>query len=214
LLTFFYRLLIHKELINHSFALAIFICVIFFTDNQWNKGHLRIFLMEKLDLKAYLSIPLRSRKSVKNKEMKHLSYKTKFATKETHQAEWFVIDASGQKVGRLASKVASVLRGKHKPTYTPHTDAGDYVIILNAQGVEFSGNKLVQKQYQTYSGYPGGQKSESAKSLMNRAPIKVVEHAVKGMLPKNRLGRKMYKKLFVYEGAEHPHGAQKPAELK
>ena len=145
--------------------------------------------------------------------MKHLSYKTKFANKETHQPEWFVVDVAGITVGRACSKIASVLRGKHKPSYTPHADAGDYVIVLNASQVTFSGNKMLDKQYITYSGYPGRQKSEAAKDLLARAPERVIERAVKGMLPKNRLGRKMYKKLFVYAGSEHPHGAQKPSVL-
>ncbi len=145
--------------------------------------------------------------------MRHLSYKTKFANKQTHVAEWFVVDVEGVTVGRACSKIASVLRGKHKATYTPHADAGDNVIVLNADKVTFSGNKWEDKKYITYSGYPGGQKSEAAKDLMARAPEKVIERAVKGMLPKNRLGRKMYKKLFVYTGTEHPHAAQKPTVL-
>jgi large subunit ribosomal protein L13 len=145
--------------------------------------------------------------------MRYLSYKTKFANKETHKAEWFVVDVEGVTVGRACSKIASVLRGKHKATYTPHADAGDYVIVLNADKITFSGNKWEDKKYITYSGYPGGQKSEAAKDLMARAPEKVIERAVKGMLPKNRLGRKMYKKLFVYKGTEHPHSAQKAAVL-
>ena len=145
--------------------------------------------------------------------MRHLSYKTKFAKKETHQPEWFIVDVAGVTVGRACSKIASVLRGKHKPTYTPHTDAGDFVIVINADKITFSGNKWEDKKYITYSGYPGGQKSEIAKALLERAPEKIVERAVKGMLPKNRLGRKMYRKLFVYTGTEHPHAAQKPTEL-
>lgn len=146
--------------------------------------------------------------------MRHLSYKTKFANKETHQAEWFVVDAAGQTVGRLCTKIASVLRGKHKPTYTPHADAGDFVIVLNADKVVFTGDKMNQKIYLDYSGYPGGQKQQTAKVLMNRHPERIVERAVKGMLPKNKLGRAMYKKLHVYVGTAHPHAAQKPSELK
>ena len=146
--------------------------------------------------------------------MRHLSYKTKFANKETHQAEWFVVDASGQTVGRLCAKIATVLRGKHKPTYTPHADAGDFVIVLNAEKVVFTGDKINQKVYLDYSGYPGGQKQQTARVLMNRHPERIVERAVKGMLPKNKLGRAMYKKLHVYAGTVHPHGAQKPSELK
>ena len=146
--------------------------------------------------------------------MRHLSYKTKFANKETHKAEWFVVDAAEQTVGRLCTRLASVLRGKHKPTYTPHADAGDFVIVLNAEKIQFTGNKLDQKVYLDYSGYPGGQKQTTARVMMNRHPERVIERAVKGMLPKNKLGRAMYKKLHVYKGASHPHGAQKPAELK
>lgn len=146
--------------------------------------------------------------------MRHLSYKTKFANKETHQAEWFVVDASGQTVGRLCAKIATVLRGKHKPTYTPHADAGDFVIVLNAEKVVFTGDKLDQKVYLDFSGYPGGQKQQTARVLMNRHPERIIERAVKGMLPKNKLGRAMYKKLHVYAGGSHPHTAQKPSELK
>ena len=146
--------------------------------------------------------------------MRHLSYKTKFANKETHQAEWFVVDAAGQTVGRLCTKIASVLRGKHKPTYTPHADAGDFVIVINAGQIVFTGDKMNQKIYLDFSGYPGGQKQQTAKVLMNRHPERIVERAVKGMLPKNKLGRAMYKKLHVYAGATHPHVAQKPTALK
>jgi len=146
--------------------------------------------------------------------MRHLSYKTKFANKETHKAEWFVVDATNQTVGRLCTKLATVLRGKHKPTYTPHADAGDFVIVLNAEKVVFTGDKLNQKVYLDYSGYPGGQKEQTAKVLLARHPERIVERAVKGMLPKNKLGRAMYKKLHVYTGDTHPHGAQKPTELK
>ena len=146
--------------------------------------------------------------------MRHLSYKTKFAKKETHKAEWHIVDVEGITVGRACSKIASVLRGKHKATYTPHMDAGDFVIVINAAKVTFSGNKWEDKKYITYSGYPGGQKSETAKHLLARAPERIVEKSVKGMLPKNKLGRKMYKKLFVYADTKHPHGAQKPSELK
>jgi len=146
--------------------------------------------------------------------MRHLSYKTKFANKETHKAEWFVVDATNQTVGRLCTKLATVLRGKHKPTYTPHADAGDFIIVLNAEKIVFTGDKLNQKIYLDYSGYPGGQKQQTAKVLLGRHPERIIERAVKGMLPKNKLGRAMYKKLFVYAGGSHPHGAQKPADLK
>ena len=146
--------------------------------------------------------------------MRHLSYKTKFAKKETHQPEWFIVDVAGVTVGRACAKIASVLRGKHKPTYTPHMDAGDFVIVINSSQVTFSGNKWEDKKYITYSGYPGGQKSEIAKHLLQRAPERIIEKAVKGMLPKNKLGRKMYKKVFVYANDAHPHAAQKPTVLE
>ena len=113
----------------------------------------------------------------------------------------------------MCAKIASVLRGKNKAYYTPHVDCGDFVIVINCEKVKFTGNKMEDKEYLTYSGYPGGQKGEAAQDLLKRRPEVVVERAIKGMLPKNRLGRKMYKKMFVYAGAAHPHGAQKPTEL-
>ena len=134
--------------------------------------------------------------------------------KETHQREWWVVDAEGKTLGRLVSEIAKVLRGKHKPTYTPHFDAGDYVIVLNSDKISLSGKKWDQKTYITYSGYPGGQKSIVAKDLNAKKPYALVENAVKGMLPKNRLGRAMFKKLFVYQGSEHPHTAQQPKTLE
>ena len=145
--------------------------------------------------------------------MRHLSYKTKFANKQNYKPEWFVIDAAGQSVGRVSVKIATILRGKHKPTYTPHDDAGDNVIVLNAEKVVFTGDKLNKKVYIDYSGYPGGQKQETAKNLLARRPEQIIERAVKGMLPKNRLGRAMFKKAFVYTGTEHPHAAQKPTSI-
>lgn len=146
--------------------------------------------------------------------MDTLSYKTQSAKREKVERKWHIIDAEGEVVGRLCSKIATVLRGKHKPSYTPHVDTGDYVIVVNAEKVRFTGNKLYQKEYQRYSGYPGGQKSRSAKEMLDKKPISVIEIAVKGMLPKNRLGRAMFKKLFVYEGEAHPHEAQQPEELE
>lgn len=145
--------------------------------------------------------------------MRHLSFKTRFANKQTHQPEWFIVDATGLTLGRMSTKIATVLRGKHKPTYTPHADAGDYIIVINADKIILSGDKLNQKVYIDFSGYPGGKKEEAAKDLLNRRPEKLIERAVKGMLPKNRLGRAMYKKLFVYKGDTHPHAAQKPKQL-
>ncbi len=145
--------------------------------------------------------------------MDTLSYKTKSAKNETVERKWHVIDAEGEVVGRLCTKIATVLRGKHKPSYTPHVDTGDYVIVINATKVKFTGAKWDDKEYQTFSGYPGGQKRMVAKEMLAKKPIRIIELAVKGMLPKNKLGRAMYKKLFVYEGAEHPHQAQKPEVL-
>jgi len=143
-----------------------------------------------------------------------LSYKTVSANKATVQPKWYVVDGEGEVVGRLATRIASVLRGKHKPDYTPHVDNGDYVIIINADKVRFTGNKLDEKEYQTFSGYPGGQKRRTAKEMFVKRPTMVMELAVKGMLPKTKLGRAMIKKLFIYEGASHPHAAQKPEPFK
>ena len=140
--------------------------------------------------------------------------KTFMQRKEDVQRDWYVVDAEGQTLGRLASKVANVLRGKHKPTYTPHVDGGDYVIIVNAEKVVLTGNKLNDKIYYNHSRYTGGLRERTAKEMVEKYPVEMVERAVKGMLPKGRLGRQMYKKLFVYEGENHPHSAQMPKELK
>lgn len=133
--------------------------------------------------------------------------------KETVERKWYVIDAEGKPLGRVASKAAHILRGKHKATYTPHIDCGDYVIIVNASKVLLTGNKLEDKKYYSHSGYPGGLRTRTAKEMIEKYPEEMVEKAVKGMLPKNRLGRAMYKKLFVYVGSEHKHSAQKPVEM-
>ena len=133
--------------------------------------------------------------------------------KETVTRNWYVIDAEGKPLGRVASKAAVVLRGKHKPTYTPHVDCGDYVSIVNASKVLLTGNKMEDKKYYNHSQYPGGLRIRTAKEMVERYPEEMVEKAVKGMLPKNRLGRSMYKKLFVYAGENHPHMAQKPEEM-
>ena len=146
--------------------------------------------------------------------MDTLSYKTVSANAQTVDQKWYVIDAEGEIVGRLATRLATVLRGKHKPSYTPHVDTGDYIIVLNADKVRFTGNKLDDKVYLRYSGYPGGQKKRTAKEMMDKKPFDVLEKAVRGMLPKTKLGRSMIKKLFLYEGTEHPHIAQKPTEFK
>lgn len=146
--------------------------------------------------------------------MSNLHFTTKHANAATVQRQWHVVDGTNQTVGRMCAKIAAMLRGKHKASYTPHVDTGDYIIVINCEKVVFTGNKQEQKLYDTFSGYPGGRKEETAESLLKRRPEVVIERAVKGMLPKNRLGRQMYKKLFVYAGAEHPHKAQQPKELK
>lgn len=146
--------------------------------------------------------------------MSKLHFTTKHANAATVQRNWYVVDGTNQTVGRMCSRIAAMLRGKNKASYTPHVDTGDYIIVINCDKVVLTGNKLDQKVYDTFSGYPGGLKEEVARNLINRRPEVVIERAVKGMLPKNRLGRQMYKKLFVYAGAEHPHKAQQPKELK
>jgi len=141
------------------------------------------------------------------------SYKTKSANKQTVEHKWFVVDATNMVVGRLATQIAHVLRGKHKPSYTPHVDTGDYVIVLNADKVRFTGQKWDKKEYIRFSGYPGGQKRRTAKEALVKKPESIIENAVRGMLPKNSLGRDMFRKLFVYTGDQHPHAAQKPTDL-
>jgi len=145
--------------------------------------------------------------------MRHLSFKTQSANEKIVTRDWHVVDATNQTLGRMTSQIASILRGKNKAYYTPHFDCGDYVIVINSNKVKLTGNKLEDKEYQTYSMHPGGQKIEMAREMINRRPNLMIERAIKGMLPKNRLGRAMYKKLFVYEGAEHPHKAQNPKTL-
>ncbi len=138
-----------------------------------------------------------------------------FVTKEADiTRDWFIVDAAGQSLGRLASKIAAVLRGKHKPIFTPGLDTGDFVVVINAEQVTVTGNKLTEKFYYRYSGYPGGMTAISLRDQLAKHPDRVLEHAVWGMLPHNRLGRAMLKKLKVYGGAEHPHEAQKPSVLK
>ena len=136
--------------------------------------------------------------------------KTYVTKNENVQREWFVVDASGQTLGRLATRVAQVLRGKHKPIYTPAIDTGDYVNVVNAGKVHVTGRKLDQKIYYRHSGYPGGLKEITLRNLLQKHPTRAIEFAVRGMLPKNRLGRRMFKKLKVYAGPDHPHGAQQP----
>jgi len=140
--------------------------------------------------------------------------KTYMATKESVQRKWYLIDAADKTLGRLASQIASILRGKHKPIYTPHVDTGDHVIVINAEKIRLTGNKLQDKKYYRHSGYPGGLKVRTAADLLSSGrPERVLKLAVWGMLPHNRLGRKMFKKLKVYAGNEHPHSAQQPEKL-
>ncbi len=134
--------------------------------------------------------------------------------KENIERKWYVIDATGISLGRVATKAATVLRGKHKPTYTPYVDCGDYVIVINADKVKLTGNKLNDKMYYNHSGYPGGLRERNAKTMIQNYPEEMMERAIKGMLPHGRLGRAMGKKLFVYRDENHKHAAQKPVELK
>lgn len=145
--------------------------------------------------------------------MDTLSYKTVSGNKETADKKWFIVDAENQTVGRLSSQVAKILRGKHKTCFTPHADCGDNVIVINAEKVSFSGTKLENKEYVRYSGYPGGQKFTSAQEMLEKHPERLIEKAIKGMLPKNTLGRALYRNLKVYTGSEHNHEAQKPELL-
>jgi large subunit ribosomal protein L13 len=143
-----------------------------------------------------------------------LSFKTISANAATAQKEWVVIDANGEVLGRLASQVAKILRGKNKPSFTPHADCGDNVIVINADKVRLTGKKMTDKVYVRHTGYPGGQRFETPEGYLKRRPTFVIEHAVKGMLPKNRLGAVLLKNLKVYAGAEHPHEAQSPKVVK
>jgi large subunit ribosomal protein L13 len=140
--------------------------------------------------------------------------KTFSARAEDIERKWFVVDAQGQTLGRLATRIATVLRGKHKPVYTPHLDCGDYVIVVNADKIHVTGQKLEQKTYYRHSGYPGGLRQVSLRRQLQVHPDRVIEAAVRGMLPHNRLGRKMFKKLKVYAGPMHPHAAQQPTALE
>ena len=146
--------------------------------------------------------------------MKSLSYKTESARKETVEHKWFVIDAEGMVLGRMCSHIANILRGKHRTDFTPHVDCGDYVIVLNADKVRLTGKKMAQKEYQTFSGYPGGRKVTLAVNQMAKHPTSLIEIGVRGMLPKTKLGNAMIKKLMVYTEGTHPHEAQKPEVLE
>ncbi|NHF58404.1 50S ribosomal protein L13 [Flavobacteriaceae bacterium TP-CH-4] len=142
--------------------------------------------------------------------MDTLSYKTISANRKTVDKQWLLVDAEGETLGRLASKVAKLLRGKHKPDFTPHVDCGDNVIVINAEKIHLSGNKWDDKTYLRYTGYPGGQRSATAREVLAKKPASVVERAIKGMLPKNKLGAELFRNLKVYVGAEHHQEAQKP----
>jgi large subunit ribosomal protein L13 len=146
--------------------------------------------------------------------MNTLSYRTVSVSADQAERKWYVVDAENQVVGRLTTHIASILRGKNKPSYTPHDDTGDYVIVINADKVRFTGKKMAQKEYLDYSLHPGGLKTTLAEAMQAKHPERIIERAVKGMLPKTKLGRAMYKKLFVYAGAAHPHAAQKPEAIK
>src|SRR5204863_1232831 len=139
---------------------------------------------------------------------------TYVATPADRERNWYVVDASGQTLGRLATEIANTLRGKRKPTYTPHVDTGDFVIVVNAKQIRVTGNKLADKRYYRHSGYPGGLKSRTLQEMLDRRPEEVIRRAVKGMLPRNRLARKQLTKLKVYAGPDHPHVAQKPQPLE
>ena len=143
----------------------------------------------------------------------HRSFQATPATAQANR-EWWVVDATDKPLGRLASQVASVLRGKHKPTFTPHADTGDHVIVINADKIRFTGKKWAQKEYKDFSLHPGGLRLTVAEEMMEKDPRRVIERGVKGMLPKTKLGRQVYKRLFVYAGTAHPHTAQKPEDLK
>ena len=146
--------------------------------------------------------------------MDSLSYKTISANASTVTKEWVVIDATNEVLGRLASQIAKILRGKNKPSYTPHVDCGDYVIVVNAEKVKLTGDKLTEKVYVRHTGYPGGQRFATAQDYLQKKPEFVIEEAVRGMLPKTRLGEAIFKNLKVYAGAEHPHAAQNPKAIK
>ena len=145
--------------------------------------------------------------------MQSRSYSTRTVSDKDLKREWFIVDADGATLGRMTTKIASVLRGKHKPTFTPNMDCGDYVIVINSKKVRMTGKKMTDRPLVRYTGHPGGQRFATPAELIEKNPNKLIEHAVKGMLPKSSLGDRLYTKLFIYEGAEHPHDAQKPKAL-
>ena len=145
--------------------------------------------------------------------MNTLSYRTVSANSDSVVKKWYLVDAESEIVGRMASRVAAILRGKHKPDFTPHVDCGDNVVIINADKIRFTGKKWTDKEYISYTGYPGGQRRKTPREMLERKPQFIVENAVRGMLPKNKLGRDLFRNLFVYIGTDHPHEAQKPEKL-
>ena len=150
----------------------------------------------------------------KQKKVDTLSYKTISANAATVQKEWIVVDANGAILGRLASQIAKILRGKHKPSFTPHVDCGDNVIVINADKIRLTGKKMTDKVYVRHTGYPGGQRFATPREVLAKFPPRVMEHAIRGMLPKSSLGRRLFTNLYVYSGNEHPHAAQQPKEVK
>ncbi len=143
------------------------------------------------------------------------SFKTKYVNKDLIQKDWHIVNADGKILGRFASEIAKILRGKHKPSFSPHTDCGDYIIVINSDNIKMTGNKWKDKQYVRHTGYPGGQRVTTPQELKDKKSSKfIIEKAVRGMLPKNRLGRQLFRNLFVYEDSNHPHDGQKPKEIK
>ena len=147
-------------------------------------------------------------------KMDHNSYKTTYANKATAEKSWVIVDANAQVLGRVASQIAKIIRGKHKPSYSPHVDCGDHVIVINAEKVRMTGKKWSDRIIYTHSGYPGGQREHTPALIRSKYPERLIEHAVRGMLPKNTLGRELFRSLHVYTGSEHPHVAQQPKEIK
>jgi large subunit ribosomal protein L13 len=158
--------------------------------------------------------PFKGLYRIKTRKVDSLSYKTKFQNSATVDKKWVLVDADSQVLGRLASQVAAIIRGKNKPGFTPHVDCGDNVVVINSDKIKLTGKKWNQKIYVRYSGYPGGQKSLTARQVKAKSSTRIVEAAVRGMLPKNRLGRAIFNNLFVYEGGAHPHEAQQPKPVK
>ncbi|MCH8330309.1 MAG: 50S ribosomal protein L13 [Bacteroidetes bacterium] len=148
-----------------------------------------------------------------DKKVSKLSYKTVSANDQTVVRTWYLVDAQDKVLGRMSSEIAKILRGKNKPYFTPHVDCGDYVVVINAEKIKLTGKKWENKEYIRYTGYPGGLRSMTSKQLLDKKPFALVENAVRGMLPRNKLGRSVFKKLFVYAGEDHPHSAQKPEKI-